>query len=129
MDKQSVPQQIRTRVINMTIGQWMRSVDLVLSEYTPRDESIEEEADYVTKLALLMMLTRWYDEEDICLLLDSTALRIPKKLKKTGKWELTKILDRPPSGEYEIEDFTHDEDAPPGEDGPSERLRALPEDD
>jgi hypothetical protein len=86
-------QQIKNRFLNTTIGQWMRAVDLVLDEYIPRGGTIEEEAEYVTKLALLMMLTRWYDEEDICLLLDSTALRIPKKLSQTTKFEITKILD------------------------------------
>ena len=122
---QSIPQQIRTRVLNTTIGQWMRSVDLVLSEYTPRDQSVEDEADHVTKIALLMMLTRWYDEDDICLLLDSTSLRLPAKLAKTGKYELKRILDSPPSGEYQIEDFgVTDEDAPPGPDGPSFSLRS-----
>jgi hypothetical protein len=82
----------------------MRAIDMVLNEYTPRDESVDDEADYVTKLALLLMLTRWYDEEDICLLLDSTALRIPKKLSQTSKFDLTKILDRT-SEEGVIEDF------------------------
>jgi len=103
---QSVPQQIKTRVLNMTVGQWMRAIDMVLSEYSPRSGTIEEEADYVTKLALLLMLTRWYDENDICLLLSSTSLRLPKKLAQTNKFNLTKILDRPPSGAGMIEDFT-----------------------
>jgi len=108
----------------------MRSVDLVLSEYTPRDQSVEEEADHVTKLALLMMLTRWYDEEDICLLLDSSSLRLPKKLANTGKFELKKILDRPPSGDGMIEDFgVTDEDAPPGADGPSSTFPPEQEED
>jgi len=108
----SIRQQIKTRVLNMTIGQWMRAIDMVLSEYTSRGGSVEDEADYVTKLALLLMLTRWYDENDICLLLDSSALRIPKRIAESTKFDLTRILDRP-SEEGTIEDFTYDDDASP----------------
>lgn len=116
---QSIPQQIRTRVLNMTLGQWMRAVDLVLSEYMPSGKSIDTEADRVAKLALLMMLTRWYDENEICILTDSTALRLPKGLEGTGRDRLEKILDRQPSDEFEITEFAHDDDAPPGHSGSS----------
>lgn len=115
---QSIPQQIRTRVLNKTVGQWMRAVDLVLSEYSPQANTVEEEADHVTKLSILMMLTRWYDEEDICLLLNSSALRLPKRLAETSKFDITQILDRP-SDHGRLDDLdAFDADAPPGADGP-----------
>jgi len=94
--------------LNMTIGQWLRAIDMVLDEYTPGDGTADEEADYVTKLALLLMMTRCYDESDICLLLDSTALRIPRRLSQTSKFDLTKILDKildKTATKGEIEDF------------------------
>ena len=58
---QSIRQQIRTRVLNKTIGQWMRAIDMVLEDHIPQGGPVEDEADHVTKLALLVMLTRWYD--------------------------------------------------------------------
>jgi hypothetical protein len=127
---QSVPQQIRTRVLNMTIGQWMRAVDLVMDEYSPRNNTVEAEADYVAKLAVLVMLQRWYDENDICLLLDSSALRLPKRLAESSRYQITRILDRPPSGEGVIESFEpHDDDAPPGDTDPEGTISRLPADD
>jgi hypothetical protein len=129
----SARQQIKTRVLNMTLGQWMRAIDMVLNEYSPKDGSVEEEADYVTKLALLLMMTRWYDEADICLLLDSSTLRIPIKLSQTSKFDLTKILDRPPSDHDVIEDFEpEDPHASPhssGEYDVSEFRKEKPEQD
>jgi len=110
--EQSIPQQIRTRVINMTVGQWMRSIDFILSDYQSQQRSIDEEAEHVAKLAVLVMLTRWYNEEDIVMLLDSTSLQLPAKLSQTSQFELAKILDRP-SDEERIEDFEHDDNAPP----------------
>ena len=124
---QSVPQQIRTRVINQTVGQWMRAIDLVLSEYSPRGHNVEEEADHVTKLTLLMMLTRWYDEDDICMLLDSSTLRLPKRLAETNKFDLKQILDRP-SDYGRLDDLDAlDGDEPPGEG--KDGISLLPERD
>jgi len=102
----------------MTLGQWLRAIDLVLEGYAPQDESVEDEADRVVKLTLLIMLTRWYDEEDICLLTDSSALRLPTWIMESSRREIAKILDRPPSDEGLIEDYMpEDPDAPPNHTG------------
>ena len=116
---QSVRQQIRRRILNTTIGQWMRAFDAVLNDYTPRGLSVEEEADTVTKLALLLMLTRWYDEDDICLLLDSSSLRLPKSLEDSGTWEIRRMLDGK----------SIDDDAPPGDDPNASTLSLRMDDD
>ena len=47
--------------------------------------------------------------------MDSSSLRLPKRIAETNKYTLSKILDRPPSGEGVIEDFYDDGDAPPGD--------------
>ena len=116
---QSSPKQIRTRVLNTTVGQWMRAIDLTLSDYCPQGGSIEDEAERVTKVSLLLMLTRWYDEQDFCLLLDSSKLRLPKRAAETNRFELAKILDPPKlKAERKADSELEDEDAPPGSDGP-----------
>lgn len=119
---QSVPQQIRTRVLNMSVGQWVRAIDMVMAEYTPRGDVVEEEAERVIKLTLLLMMTRWYGEEDVCLLLDSSKLKLPKKLEESSRWEITKILDQIYEDDEIVRYDVHDDDAPPGEHGKSLNL-------
>ncbi len=114
----SVRQQIKRRILNTTIGQWMRGIDAVLDDYTPSGGTVEVEAERVTKLTLLLMLMRYYDENDICLLLDSSSLRLPKSLEDSGEWEIRRILDGKPL----------DDDASPGDD-PSASSLSLRLDD
>lgn len=126
----STPRLIRTRVLNMTIGQWMRAIDLVLANYQPSGRSVEEDADQVTRLAVFVMLKRWYDDDVICLLMNSSTLRLPRRLTQTSRFEVAKILDKPPSGSGEIDNCDpEDDDAPPGPDGfslPLPPIDALP---
>jgi len=84
--------KIRHKVINTTIGQWMRAVDAVLDEYVAHG-TLTEDSEQVAKLAVLMMLNRWYDPEEYAILSDSNELRIPKKISETGKYEIHQILD------------------------------------
>lgn len=113
----SVRQQIKRRILNTTIGQWMRGIDAVLNDYVLNGGTVEEEAERVTKLTLLLMLTRYYDENDICLLLDSSSLRLPKSLEDSGAWEIRQILDG-----------KSDDAASPGDD-PSASSLSLRQDD
>ena len=123
VDRLSIPQQIKNRCLNMTIGPWMRCVELVLAEYQPRSSDVEEEAERVVKLALLLMLTRYYDEEQIVMLLDSTSLSLPKKLSRTSKFDLARIIDNVSSDEQQIVDpLDDDEDAPPHDTGGTTRI-------
>jgi hypothetical protein len=95
----SIRQQIKRCILNTTIGQWMRAIDAVLDEHTPRGGTIKEEADHVTKLALRLMLVRWYDEEDVCLILDADSLRLPHRLSESTRHDITRILDNKPDGD------------------------------
>lgn len=121
---QSVPQQIRTRVLNMSVGQWVRAIDMVMDEYTPQGADVDDEAEHVIKLTLLLMLTRWYDENDVCLLLDSTKFRLPKKLEESSRWEITKILDQIYDKDEIVRYDVRTGDEPPGETGPSPEIMA-----
>lgn len=120
---ESIPRQIRSRVLNQTVGQWIRSIDLVLSHYEPTGMPVAMEAEQVTKLAVFMMLRRWFDDDTICLLADSSNMRLPKKLIESSSYEIAAIIDRPPSGLGVIDDHEPDDpDAPPGKDGFSTTL-------
>jgi len=111
----SAPQRIKNACLNLTIGPWMRCVDLVLREYQPRSTDVDEEAERVVKMALLLMLTRYYDEEDIVMLLDSSSIQLPKRLSETTKFDLARVIDNtPPEGR--IDDIHVDDDAPPQDD-------------
>lgn len=117
MTANSLPQQIRTRVLNKTLGQFIRAMDLLLAEYSPQSRDPEQEANYITRLTLLLMMSRWFDEDEFCILIESSKLALPKKLQRTAKHQLSKILDRAPPGAGVID--THeaiDDDAPPGND-------------
>lgn len=115
---ESVPRQIRSRVLNQTVGQWVRAIDLVLAQYEPAGLTIEAEADKVTKLAVFTMLRRWFDDNTICLLVDSSDMKLPKLLAESSSYDIASIIDRPPSGSGEIDDYEPDDpDAPPGPDG------------
>lgn len=119
-DRRSTPKAIRDRVINLTVGQWIRAVDLVISHYEPSGLSLETEAEHVAKAAVFTMLRRWFDEDTVCLLIDSTSLKIPRRISDSSSHEIASVIDRPPSGEGVLDDLEPDDpDAPPGPDGPS----------
>jgi hypothetical protein len=124
--QESIPKQIRSLVLNQTVGQWVRALDLVLSQYDPTGLPVAMEAERVTKLAVFVMLHRWFDQDTICLLSDSSNMRIPKKLSDSSSGEIAALIDRPTSGMGEIENYEpEDPDAPPGKDGFSATIRPL----
>jgi hypothetical protein len=121
---ESIPRQIRSRVLNQTMGQWIRAVDLVLSEYEPTGLPVAMEAERVAKLTVFTMLRRWFDDDAICLLSDSSDMQLPKKLCESSSHDIAAIIDRPPSGVGMIDDHEpEDPDAPPGRHGFSPPLR------
>jgi hypothetical protein len=115
----NTPKTVRNLVLNQTLGQWVRAVDLVLAHHTPTGSTTEVEANHVTKAALFTMLRRWFDDDTICLLLDTGVLKIPRRIAESSSYDIASVLDRP-SDVGLLDDLEpEDHDAPPGSTGHS----------
>jgi len=98
-------QQIRTLALNGTLGKFIRAIDAVLDVYTDGGDLIDDEAEHVVKLALMLLLTNYFEPDDIVILADSSRLRIPKSLSESSQFEVRALLSGKP-----------DPDAPPKDD-------------
>jgi hypothetical protein len=85
-------QQIRTLALNGTLGKYIRAVDAVLDAYTDSGALIEEESEHVVKLALMLLLTNYFDADDIVILADSSSFRIPKSLSESSQFDIRCML-------------------------------------
>ena len=85
--------QIRSAVLNTSIGQWMRSIDLVMEHHTDSGDDPEEEAETVTRHALLMMMTRYFDEDAVCVLADTPSHALPRELEESSAHDIRAFID------------------------------------
>jgi len=86
-------QQIRKAVLNRTLGRWIRVVDLLLEHHTDEGLPVDREADIVAKRAVILMVGNVLDEEDAVMLLESSRMRLPKKLEESSAQDIRAWID------------------------------------
>jgi hypothetical protein len=86
-------QQIRTEVLNQTLGKWMRVVDLLLDHHADEGLPVHKEARLVAKRAVILMVGNMLTEEDAVMLLESSRMRLPRKLEESTDYEIRRWIE------------------------------------
>lgn len=89
-EPESRRKQIRNRVINTSLGSFMRAIDLVLDYYTETGGTVEQEAKRVQKLSIVLMAGHFLGEEKVVLL--DTDFQLPAALESTATHNIKAFL-------------------------------------
>jgi len=84
---------IYNQVLNPFLRRGVRAIEMVLDHHVDRGLDTAIEAERIGKHALLLMMTRYFDEEDIIVLADTSSLELPKKLAESSTFDIRAFLD------------------------------------
>lgn len=102
---------IQNAAINPFITRGVRAIKMVMEHHTDSGGSVAAEAERVAKHALLLMLTRYFNEDDLVMLADTTSLNLPKALAESSSYDIRRSLDGKSEDVLIDDDFDH-EDGP-----------------
>lgn len=86
-------QEIRKEVLNRTMGRWIRVVDLLLEHHTDEGLPVDREAEAIAKRAVILMVGHMLTEEDAVMLLESSRLRLPRKLEESSEQDIRRWIE------------------------------------
>jgi hypothetical protein len=92
-DPTSRRQKIRKQVLNRTMGRWIRVVDLLLEHHTDEGLPVDREAEAIAKRAVILMVGHMLTEEDAVMLLESSRMRLPKKLEESSEHDIRRWIE------------------------------------